>query len=228
MPRRKIKLENDEYYHIYNRGTDKRNIVSGNWDILRILESLSVFNTTESVGSIYEHSFEKNQLGTPSSKLVEIVAFNILGNHYHLVLRQLVDNGISKFMQSFGGGYTKHFNEKRKRSGVLFQGPFKSEHIDSDEYLNYVVAYVNLNHFIHGLGTPSSKWGMRSSWEQYVSGKSEWENKYFECSSDIVLGKFNNIEDYKKDAIGVAEQIIEKRKKNGLNNLETGFPSNIL
>lgn len=227
MAKRKTPFINGEYYHIYNRGTDKRNIVSDRYDILRILESLSVFNTIEPIGSIYENSFHKNkQLGNPVSKLVEIVAFNILDNHYHLVLKQISDNGISIFMKSFGGGYTKHFNEKYDRSGVLFQGVFKAEHINSDEYLNYVVAYVNGNHFVHKLGNLVSKWGCRSSLEQYVSDKSEWKNKFFECDTSMITHRYKTGKDYLKEVEEIAKNIRVKRGKD--DDLETRFPKNML
>ncbi len=231
MPSRKIKFENGEYYHIYNRGVDKRIILNDNYDIMRILESLSVFNMEECVGGIYCYSFEGKDktLRHPMSKLVEIVAFNILDNHYHLILKQITDNGISRFMQKFGNGYTKNFNEKYKRNGSLFQGAFKAEHIDSDEYLNYVVTYVNANHLIHGLeslGNPVSKWGMRSSLEQYVNPKKEWRNLYFECNTEMIKGRYKNNKDYMKEIAGIAESIMEKRKEG--KDLDIGCLSKML
>jgi len=142
--------------------------------------------------------------------------FNILDNHYHLVFKQLVDNGISRFMQDFGAGYTKYYNEKYKRSGVLFQGSFKAEHIDSDEYLNYVVAYVNGNHFVHGLelsGNPISKWGMRSSLEQYILDKKDWKNRYFECDLSMIKHRHKKGTDYLDEVKGIAKNIRTKRGK---------------
>ena len=232
MPVRKITFENNNYYHIYNRGVEKRNIITSNYDIMRILESLEVFNTTESVGSIYEKSFNKRKtkLGGRATKLVEIIAFNILDNHYHLILRQLVDGGISKFMHAFGTGYVRHFNEKYKRSGALFQGPFKAEHIGSDEYLNYVVTYVNTNHLIHGyesLGGPATKWGMRSSLEQYVYSKKEWKNLYFECDMEIIKSRFKSGKEYLEDAVGIAK-IIRDKRKGEKEDLVAGPPSEML
>jgi|SRR3989338_2686051 len=228
MGRRKIVFENNQYYHIYNRGVDKRNIVSDDHDILRILESLEAFNTTDSIGSIYEYSFKKknNQLGSRGPKLVEIVAFNILDNHYHMILKQITDGGISRFMQNFGAGYTKYFNEKYDRSGVLFQGPFKAEHIDSDEYLNYVVAYVNGNHFVHKLGSPRPKWGMRSSLEQYIfDDKNEWQNKIFKCDTSMIRHRYKEGKDYLKQVEGIAKNIRIKRGKD--DHLDTRCPSDV-
>ena len=227
MGKRKISFENNEFYHVYNRGVDKRNIIGEKDDINRILESFDVFNTKESIGSLYEHSFEKNQLGIPVSKLVKIIAFNILDNHYHLVLEQIATNGISKFIKSFAGGYTKHFNEKYDRSGVLFQGPFKAEHINSDKYLRYVVDYVNLNHYIHGLEKiklSEFNWGERSSLEQYyLDDKKNWKNKNFECDTKVVLSGYKSRKEYKKESLKMAEFLKEGKKEFKLTTWKPGF-----
>ena len=170
MPRRKIEFFNDGVYHIYNRGVDKRDIVSDSYDQLRFLRTLNIFNTTEYVGSVLEYDIDKKNstIGAPSTngaELVEIIAFNLLDNHYHLVLKQLVDGGISKFMSSWSGGYARYFNEKYDRAGPLFQGAFKASPVG--ERVEEIIAYVNLNHMIHGFGAPSTKWGIRSSWREY-------------------------------------------------------------
>jgi len=175
MPKRKIEFVNGGYYHVYNRGVEKRNIVSDKIDQIRFLRSLNIFNTTEPVGSIFEYdiindSKKAKKTINKTSRLVEIVAFNLLDNHYHMVLKQLSDKGVSKFIQSVAGGYTKYFNERNDRVGPLFQGPFKAAIVD--ERMEEIVAYVNLNHVIHKFGTPASKWGVRSSWEQYNKDES--------------------------------------------------------
>lgn len=231
MPRRKVPFVNGEYYHIYNRGVDKRNIINSPFDIKRILESLSVFNTTEPVGSLFGYSKrnKNKKVGNRVSNLVEVVAFNILNNHYHLVLKQISDEGVSIFMKSFGGGYTKHYNEKYDRVGPLFQGPFKAEHISSDEYFNYVVAYVNGNHFVHGLesvGNLVSNWGMRSSLEQYVLDEKKWENKYFKCDLSAIKHLYKTGVEYLDEVKEIAKNIRTKRGKN--DQLETRFPTDIL
>ncbi|MDO8601012.1 MAG: transposase [bacterium] len=78
-------------------------------------------------------------------ELVDIVCFCLMSNHYHLLLRQKTDNGISTFMQKIGTGYTMYFNEKQGRNGSLFQGTFKAKHIDQEEYLTHLTRYVHLN-----------------------------------------------------------------------------------
>jgi putative transposase len=151
---------------------------------------MKAFNTDKPIGSIYERYFlEKKGFGHPMSKIVEIIAYCLNPNHYHFILRQIADRGIEKFMQRVGNGYTKYFNHKYDRSGFLFQGKFKSIHINSNSYLLYLSAYVNENHFVHGLGR-SSEWKY-SSFSDYI-GKTNWGI----CEKEIILDQFDN--DYKQ------------------------------
>jgi putative transposase len=95
---------------------------------------LKEFNQVEPVLSLYISN--KLPVGIRSlqkQKLVEIIAYCLINNHYHLILKQLVDGGISEFMKRIGTGYTGYFNCKYKRSVALFQGKFKSIHVDSNE-----------------------------------------------------------------------------------------------
>src|SRR3989344_7327953 len=185
------KFVTGEYYHIFNRGVEKRQIFSDNIDIQRFLESLEVFNTVNAIGSIYEHSFEnKKQKTKRAKKLVDIVCYCLNHNHYHLLLRQSIDCGLGEFIRRLGIGYTSYFNIRNKRSGVLFQGRTKSVHADSNEYLLYLSSYINLNHKIHTLGDRISK----SSWEEYIEDNKKVNRL---CSQQIVLGQFKNRKEYK-------------------------------
>lgn len=186
---RKHTFEIGEYYHIYNRGTDKRDIIIDQNDLSRFFQSLVEFNTEQTIGSIYENSFRK-ELGSPTSKLVSIIAYCINPNHFHLILTPLVDKGIEKFMQRIGG-YTKYFNEKYERSGVLFQGKFKSKHISDNRYLLHVSAYVNMNNR-DILGSPTSKLS-KSSFEEFSNNQIIGI-----CDKDIVLDQFKKREEYEK------------------------------
>lgn len=204
---RKTPFINGEFYHIYNRGVDKRDVFFDAYDVERFMQSLEEFNTTEPIGSIYEHSFKKQKsLGPPMSKLVEIVCYCINPNHYHFILKQISDNGISRLMQRLGG-YTKYVNEKYERSGALFQGGFKAIHINSNEYLLHLSAYVNLNDRVHQLGHPMSKL-VASSWGEYINNH---QAQAF-CKKDIILGQFNDdINAYKIFAEETIEGIIKRR-----------------
>ncbi|MFA4817234.1 MAG: transposase [Parcubacteria group bacterium] len=209
---RKVPFEKGEFYHIYNRGTDKRNIFGDEWDFHRFFQSILEFNTVEPIGSIFENSFKNSKnrsLGHPMSKLdkrlVNIICYSVSPNHYHFILEPLVDKGIEKFMQKLGNGYTKYFNHKYKRSGVLFQGKFKSTHINSNEYLLHLSVYVNLNNLVHKLGLrhPMSK----SSWEEYIKSGEVGLCK----NKEIILGQFRSKKEYKDFAEEVVRGMIERK-----------------
>ena len=171
------------------------------------------FNTVKPVGSLYNADRIKNDIfekAANSEKLVEIIAYCLNMNHYHLILRQVADNGISEFMKRLGGGYTYYFNEKYEKSGSLFQGKYKSKHIADDIYLKHISIYVNLNYKVHKYRGPTSISFYSSSWSDYIDDKS-LNKKYKICSKDIILNSFKSINDYKKFAME-ALSIIMKNK----------------
>jgi putative transposase len=136
-----------EIYHVYNRGNDKRKVFLDKKDHERFVALLYLSNGTTSVhisnhqGSTLMELLELEK-GEP---LVDIAAYCLMPNHFHLLLHQKVDGGISKFMQKLTTGYTMYFNTKYKRSGTLFQGKFKSRHAGEDRYLKYLLSYIHLN-----------------------------------------------------------------------------------
>lgn len=207
---RKDNLVTGEFYHLYNRGVDKRNVIEDKHDLIRFFQSIKEFNTIEPIGSIFENSFKQNmsngELGRLTSKLqlVNIVAYCINPNHFHIVVKQTTDNGISEFMKRLGGGYTKYFNNKYKRSGSLFQGTFKSKLIDTNEYLLRVSTYVSLNNKIKGNFPILSM----ASWDEYI-GKNDGDV----CSKDLILDQFNNVNEYKVFALDTLEDIKSNKIK---------------
>lgn len=228
---RKVQLVEGEYYHIFNRGVDKRDVFLNQDDFQRFLTSMVEFNVLEPIGSIYENSFrKKTNLRNKVSKskktepLVEYIAYCLNKNHFHFILKQCAKKGIEKLMHRLGLGFTKYFNQKYKRSGSLFQGTFKSVHIESNEQLIYLSAYVNLNNRIHNkpkLGNLVSK----SSWEEYVGNPKERL-----CKIDIITDQFYAINKYKRMAEETIEEIRNRREETLFNDivtedLETKFPS---
>jgi putative transposase len=143
---RKIKFENGNFYHVYNRGVEKRQIFMDDQDYSYFLYELSEFNKPT-------HDFNLKRAlvrGLASNKkcvgrFVEILCYVLMPNHYHLILRQVKDKGISTVMHRSGTGYTMYFNKKYERSGSLFQGTYKAKPIESDEYLMYLSRYLHLN-----------------------------------------------------------------------------------
>ncbi|OGZ31521.1 MAG: hypothetical protein A3H02_02320 [Candidatus Niyogibacteria bacterium RIFCSPLOWO2_12_FULL_41_13] len=215
---RKIQFANGEYYHIYNRGVDKRAVFNNNNDYERFFKSMKEFNVVEPIGSIYERSFSRSQFGSLASKLasgsvglVKFICYCLNPNHYHFLVQQVADDGIKKFMHRIGTGYTKYFNEKYERNGSLFQGSYKIVHIDSNEYLLHLSAYINLNdkvHFSqHQLGSLASKLDFKSSWNEYV------ENIIAGlCDKKVILQQFRNNLEYKKFAQEALELIQERKE----------------
>ncbi|MFA5997699.1 MAG: transposase [Candidatus Paceibacterota bacterium] len=214
MALRKTAFVEGEYYHIYNRGVDKRNIFSDEFDVQRFFQSMEEFNVVEPIGSIFENSFikdvEDSQLGssTPKLRLVNFIAYCLNQNHYHFILEQVSDKGTEKFMHRLGTGYTNYFNKNNKRSGSLFQGRFKAVHIDSNEQLLHVSAYVNLNDKVHQLGSSTPKlMKSRSSWGEYI-GVGQASNF---CEKDIILDQFRSSKEYQKFAESSLVDILKRK-----------------
>jgi putative transposase len=202
-----------EYYHIYNRGVDKRIIFEDTDDRHRFFQSMCEFNTENPIGSLYERSFL--QLGGPTpkledgEKLVSVIAYCLNPNHFHFILKQVRTGGVSEFMKRLSGGYTGYFNNKYKRSGSLFQGKFKSIHVNSNEYLLHLSAYVNLNDHVHQLGGRTPKLvDSKSSWREYMDGGIQGV-----CEKEIILEQFENTRDYEEFALGSLESIIKRKSE---------------
>jgi putative transposase len=152
MPLRKNNLVQGEIYHIYNRGVDKRDIFMNDEDRFRFIHDLFEFNDANAVSNLGIHltTNKTKEVGLPYNReprkiLVEILAFCLMDNHYHIIVRQKTENGITEFMRKIGTGYTNYFNQKYERVGALFQGRFKSVCIKSDAHLMYLPIYIHLN-----------------------------------------------------------------------------------
>lgn len=153
MPSIRITPVTGEIYHIYNRGVEKRNIFCGRVDYVRFIHDLFEFNDTE-LAPPFERRYKpqeanvryrKPYIEREHKKIVEILCFCLMKNHYHLLVKQIRGHGISLFMQKLGAGYTNAFNEKYDRVGPLFQGRYKLKHVDKEEYLRHLVCYIHLN-----------------------------------------------------------------------------------
>ncbi len=143
---RSIEFGPDEYYHVYNRGTEKRNVFMRENDYRRFLALLYLTNQIEATElKLQGRTLEEISEPRNGERLVDIAAYCLMPNHFHLLVREVADGGISKFMQKLTTGYTMYFNKQNKRSGALFQGKFKATHVDNDRYLRYLISYIHLN-----------------------------------------------------------------------------------
>ncbi len=146
---RKTKFEIGEFYHVYNRGVEKRTVFQNSSEHKRFLALLYVSNSNKQIHISNDLKYKGNLDGVfekdRGEPLVAIGTYVLMPNHFHLLLTPLVEGGISKFMLKLQTGYSMYFNKKNDRVGALFQGVFKSEHIDDDLYLKYIYAYIHLN-----------------------------------------------------------------------------------
>jgi putative transposase len=151
---RETPLVTGESYHLYNRGAHKENIFTNKEDYFRFSLLLHLANSTGPMnlalllakykGRSFLEIFREEKV---DKGLVEIFAYCLMPNHFHIIVRQKIDNGVALFMKKLLTAYSMYFNTKYAHSGVLFQGRFKSRHISDNEYFRYLFAYVHLNPF---------------------------------------------------------------------------------
>lgn len=173
MPRRREQFINGEFYHVVIRGIDGKLLFKNIDDYYRSIFSIYEFNNINPVEILkrrkeiqrFKNSMKKKSSGAPSSPqspnsqilikslkmsdkrelLVDVVAFSLMPNHIHLLLKQIEDGGITKFMQKLGGGYGNYFNKKYHRKGYVFQNAFTAVHIENDRQLKIVLNYIHIN-----------------------------------------------------------------------------------
>ena len=174
------------YYHIYNRGVEKRIIFLDKWDFLRFLETLDFyrkFPTPMKLSDFRRGSAQLKKIEN-SKELVRIFCYSLMPNHFHLLIQQLEEGGITEFMRRLSDSYTRFFNTKYKRVGSLFQGRFKAKLVETDEYLLQLSKYIHRNVF------PLTKWEGRvytySSYGFYLNG----EQHPF-CDTNFIGGYFS-------------------------------------
>ena len=137
-------------YHVLSRGVDKRKIFMDDSDNYRFIHDLFEFNDEAPAANnfhkfndiVSRYSEVKRQ---PRKLLVDILSFCLLPNHYHLMLANRAENGISMFMRKLNVGYAKYFNEKNERTGALFEGRYKSIKLEKQAHFIHLPYYIHLN-----------------------------------------------------------------------------------
>jgi len=150
---RNIRFVNEGIYHVYNRSVEKREIFVDDQDRFRFIHDLFEFNDEAPAVNLYYkrpllQSYEAKPRKIEQQKrklLVEILAFVVMPNHFHLLLRQIKENGISNFMHKLGTGYTMYFNQKYERAGSLFQGTYKAVLVNQEAHFIHLPYYIHLN-----------------------------------------------------------------------------------
>lgn len=206
---RKDPLVINQYYHVYNRGVDKRDIFINKADLDRFVLSVKEFNVVKPIGSIKDLMFRKQEdsdVGRPNP-LVSVVCYCFNPNHFHLILKQEVDGGISEFLKRLLGGYTKYFNLIHQRNGALFQGRFKSNLIDDDAYFLKIRPYVHLNYLVHNIPKEKMHLVLSSEKEYNTNNFNIVTKKEAKELLDFYEGNIN----FNKECLDVVSMIQEER-----------------
>lgn len=153
MPSRLVPLVTGEYYHVLNRGISDQPVFIDKRDYQRMMLGLSYYKfVNQSVRLSLFNTLNIDQrlslwgeLQRKDEKLVEIIAFSLMPSHFHLLLRQVIEGGVSTFIRRLTNSYTRYFNTRNERKGPIFQGAFKAVHISTDEQLLHVSRYIHLN-----------------------------------------------------------------------------------
>ena len=200
---RNIKIAPDEHYHLFNRGMSKQNIFLDKNDYIRFLFLILYFQSPVIIShpkryikgfvqhSVFDISEEEKQK-IIKGRYVELVSFCLMPNHFHLIIREVKEGGISQYMQRVLNSYTKYFNARYEKSGHLFQGPYKAVHIKDDNHILYLSTYVHKN------PTELKEWKKKerfytwSSYQDYI-GKNRWGDLLM---PGIVIEQFKKVTDY--------------------------------
>ncbi len=199
-----IPIEIGEYYHIYHRGNYKQMIFLDTRDYIRFLFTIIYFQSPISFNRIGEYVRNFERYGTfgvdrgttqkvIQQRYVELTCFGFMPNHFHTELKEKEEGGIAKYMGRVLNSYTKYFNTKYEKQGHLFQGPFKNKHVNDNEYLLHLSAYIYRNpRELEGwIGQEENyPW---SSYQDYTK-----ENRWGDLLKvDLILDQFKNKSEYK-------------------------------
>lgn len=199
---RKIVLANEQIYHIYNRGIDHKSVFTTRWEFQRAINTLSFyrfaslpFRFSQLLKLPHDDRIQiLDDLKKENNKLVEIICFCLMPNHFHFMLKQLQDGGVRKFISNFTNSYTKYFNTKYERTGHLFEGLFKAVLVETDEQLIHLSRYIHLNpvaSFIIKLEDLESY-----AWSSFLEYLDLTQDQF--CQKEIIINQFPTTTSYKK------------------------------
>lgn len=169
MSRRKIVFEKGKYYHVYNRGCNR----------------ITIFREEENY-----HFLTRRIQSASVNCNITVIAYCLMPNHYHLLVRQDAEKSVSDFVQKIFNSYTKAFNKRYGRSGTLFEERFEAKEVDSDEYLIHLVRYIHLNPLKAGLVSNCQDWEF-SNYREWIGMR---QSLLFD--SDLVSTLFKDITSY--------------------------------
>ena len=205
---RKIVFSNGQIYHAFNRGIDRRNVFTGLRELSRAEELIKYYVCKEPPVSYSKFlqlpkatRDEVTQQMKKDEKLVNVLAYCLMPNHFHFMLQQNSEKGLSTFISNFTNAYTKYLNTKHERAGPMFEGAFKAVLVESDEQLIHLSRYIHLNPVVSSIinedQLPSYRW---SSYPSYISEPEEGV-----VNSTLVISMFKSKDKYKEFVLDQVE-----------------------
>ena len=203
MPGRLMPIVNNEIYHIFNRGVASQPTFFNKRDYDRALESFFYYqNSNPPIKYSRFLSLPLKQraeiledLSKKKNYLVEIITYCLMPNHFHFLLRQIMEGGIAKFMSNFTNSYTRYINTKQERAGPLFTGKFKSVRIETQKQLLHTSRYIHLNPYTSFVVKTVEELQRYpySSFPEFIGKKNSQL-----CMKEDILSDFNNVKQYEK------------------------------
>lgn len=198
MPYRITPLIGGQIYHIYNRGVERRRIFENTRDYQRFFKTLTYYQLTGPKPK-FSHFNQSNPFKPNfNKKIVEVIAYCLMPNHFHLLVKQLSENGISEFVSKLTNSYTKYYNIKYFRVGPLVQGQFKAVLMENDEQLVHLSRYIHLNPLVSNI-TKNLDHYQWSSYQEYINGHEGI------CNKDLILEHFTSPQSYKQFILDQAD-----------------------
>ena len=199
MPYRIIPFANGEFYHVYNRGLEKKDIFTKNRDYSLFIDTFFYYQIQNPKPRFSNYRHSKLFPVDSSKKIVDIVCFCLMPNHFHLLIKQLKDGGITEFMRRFILSFIKYRNLKYKHQGPLLNGPFRAVRMESDEQLVHVSRYIHLNPLVSLLVKDLNLYSW-SSYKTYI----DLENNPA-IAKDEILSFFKSPKEYQKFVLDQAD-----------------------
>jgi putative transposase len=173
-----------ELYHALNRGVDKRILFMDGRDRSRFVAGLELFNDTKSIDNLHR-TLDVGPTRSNKKPLVQIHGWCLMKNHYHLLLSEVEEGGITKFLMKLNVGYAKYFNKRHGRSGTLFQSRTKKVLIQKDAHFLHILNYIHLNPLDYSRDSRNWRGGTVSNSSQALEQlrKYRWSSYHNYCSN---------------------------------------------
>ncbi|MDO8507434.1 MAG: transposase [bacterium] len=192
----------DGIYHIYNRGVEKRSIFPDKKDYQVFLQLLKTSLSPEEERDYMGYTRVKDK-----SESLELIAYCLMPNHFHLLVKQLDETSMTEFMRSISNAYVAYFNKKYKRVGSLFQGTYKAVLVDRDEYLVHLSRYIHMNPLDINIKLDEYPY---SSYKYYLDDatKPTWLNHYAIIEQFKTSNEYKEfVEDLKTDSLQIIKPL---------------------